>query len=61
MKLADKIYNLRDLMKETPVGWDEERVMEYFIWAKKVTDGCRGVNEKLDSILDHIYEAKGIK
>ena len=48
-------------MKETPVGWDEERVMEYFIWAKKVTDGCRGVNEKLDSILDHIYEAKGIK
>lgn len=30
VKLADKIYNLRDLLKATPVGWTSERVEEYF-------------------------------
>jgi (p)ppGpp synthase/HD superfamily hydrolase len=30
VKLADKLYNLRDLEKETPVGWTTERVNEYF-------------------------------
>lgn len=30
VKLADKLYNLRDLEKETPVGWSSERVDEYF-------------------------------
>lgn len=30
VKLADKLYNLRDLEKETPVGWSSERVHEYF-------------------------------
>ncbi|KAJ3035940.1 Guanosine-3',5'-bis(diphosphate) 3'-pyrophosphohydrolase MESH1 [Rhizophlyctis rosea] len=39
VKMADKIYNLRDLQKESPEGWTQERVQEYFVWAKKVTDG----------------------
>lgn len=30
VKLADKLYNLRDLEKETPVGWSSERAEEYF-------------------------------
>lgn len=30
VKLADKLYNLRDLRKETPVGWSCSRVKEYF-------------------------------
>lgn len=30
VKLADKLYNLRDLEKETPVGWSADRVDEYF-------------------------------
>jgi len=25
VKIADKLYNLRDLEKETPIGWSEER------------------------------------
>lgn len=28
--LADKLYNLRDLQKTTPVGWSPGRVKEYF-------------------------------
>lgn len=30
IKLADKLYNLRDLQKAIPVGWSEDRVKEYF-------------------------------
>lgn len=56
VKLGDKIYNLRDLQKEAPVGWSSERVLEYFAWAKKVTDNCRGINAKLDGILEEIYK-----
>lgn len=28
--LADKLYNLRDLQKNIPVGWSQDRVKEYF-------------------------------
>ncbi|CAM4638213.1 unnamed protein product [Caretta caretta] len=30
VKLADKLYNLRDLNRSTPAGWSEQRVQEYF-------------------------------
>ena len=36
MKLADKLYNLRDLERTTPRGWTEERKLEYFGWSAKV-------------------------
>lgn len=36
VKLADKLYNLRDLERGTPVGWDKRRVKEYFKWSKEV-------------------------
>ena len=39
MKLADKLYNLRDLERVTPVGWTEQRKQEYFVWAAKVLTG----------------------
>ncbi|KAJ3300649.1 Guanosine-3',5'-bis(diphosphate) 3'-pyrophosphohydrolase MESH1 [Borealophlyctis nickersoniae] len=57
VKMADKIYNLRDLKRAVPVGWTNERVAEYFRWGKQVTDGCRGINMKLEAILDDIYAA----
>lgn len=28
--LADKLYNLRDLQENIPVGWSQDRVKEYF-------------------------------
>ncbi|RKP10020.1 hypothetical protein THASP1DRAFT_34242 [Thamnocephalis sphaerospora] len=55
VKLADKLYNLRDLQHATPNGWTPERVHEYFVWARKVTDGCRGVNASIEQQLDTIY------
>ncbi|VDL76230.1 unnamed protein product [Nippostrongylus brasiliensis] len=36
--LADKLYNLRDLERATPIGWDRRRVKEYFKWSKEVGD-----------------------
>lgn len=34
--LADKLYNLRDMERATPLGWDRRRVKEYFKWSKEV-------------------------
>ena len=42
IKMADKIYNLRDLDQSIPVGWSQDRVKEYFVWSKKVTD-CKNI------------------
>ena len=36
VKLADKLYNLRDLTSQIPVDWPQERVDEHLIWAWKV-------------------------
>ncbi|KAF7991847.1 hypothetical protein HCN44_010648 [Aphidius gifuensis] len=55
VKLADKIYNLRDLRRCTPKDWTPARVHEYFKWAKAVIEGCRGTNTQLEAILDKIF------
>lgn len=60
VKLADKLYNLRDLNRCTPDGWDEERVVNYFKWAKQVVDGLRGANAALESKLDELFLARGV-
>lgn len=36
IKLADKLYNIRDLSRATPEGWPESRVKEYYQWAAQV-------------------------
>lgn len=56
VKLADKLYNLRDLEKATPVGWSEQRVQEYFDWSRKVVAGLKGTNQKLEKLLDEILQ-----
>jgi (p)ppGpp synthase/HD superfamily hydrolase len=49
IKIADKTSNLRSLVESPPVGWDLRRQREYFAWALKVVDGCRGVNDQLEA------------
>lgn len=36
IKVADKLSNLRSLVRNPPVGWDEKRRMEYVVWARRV-------------------------
>ncbi|XP_058461401.1 guanosine-3',5'-bis(diphosphate) 3'-pyrophosphohydrolase MESH1 [Malaya genurostris] len=60
IKLADKIYNLRDLQRCQPEGWTVERCREYFIWAKKVCDNLKGTNQALEDILDEIFRHENV-
>ncbi|XP_002157565.3 guanosine-3',5'-bis(diphosphate) 3'-pyrophosphohydrolase MESH1 [Hydra vulgaris] len=60
VKLADKLYNLRDLLINTPVGWSEGRVNEYFIWALQVVRGLKGTNSVLETELESIFRNQGI-
>ncbi|KAI3383823.1 hypothetical protein SNEBB_010241 [Seison nebaliae] len=56
VKMADKIYNLRDLNRRIPIGWNELRVAQYFEWAEKVwRNGLKGNNEQLDDILSQLF------
>lgn len=56
IKLADKISNMSDIINpETrPANWTLKRMKAYFEFSRKVTDGCRGLNSKLDAILDSL-------
>ncbi|XP_043934215.1 guanosine-3',5'-bis(diphosphate) 3'-pyrophosphohydrolase MESH1 [Protopterus annectens] len=60
VKLADKLYNLRDLKRSTPVGWTEKRVQEYFVWASQVVKGLRGTQPILEERLDELFKERGI-
>lgn len=56
VKLADKLYNLRDLIRTIPTGWTIGRVQEYFVWSRKVVEGLRGANSKLETLLDNLFD-----
>ena len=58
VKLADKICNLRDVADRPPAKWDLQRRQEYFEWAKRVIDGLRGANPKLEAAFDTAYLRK---
>nr|XP_033775553.1 guanosine-3',5'-bis(diphosphate) 3'-pyrophosphohydrolase MESH1 [Geotrypetes seraphini] len=60
VKLADKLYNLRDLNRCTPTGWSEQRVQEYFIWASQVVKGLRGTSPVLEEKLDQLFIQRGV-
>lgn len=60
VKLADKLYNLRDLNVDAPVDWSEERRTNYYVWAHQVVEGLRGTNKALEDKLDEIFITKGL-
>lgn len=51
VKLADKLYNLQDLLEKTPIGWSEKRVQEYVEWSTKVISGLIGTNKAIENRL----------
>lgn len=61
VKLADKLYNLRDLQRQTPIGWTEERVQQYHEWAAQVVAGLVGTNAALEKALEEVLSVKGVK
>lgn len=56
VKLADKISNVTDVLKNPPDGWSEERKTEYINWARDVVDKLRGVNKDLEDYFDNLVK-----
>jgi GTP diphosphokinase / guanosine-3',5'-bis(diphosphate) 3'-diphosphatase len=52
IRIADKICNIRDVVRNPPADWDAERKAEYLTWAAQVVAGCRGVRPTLDTIFE---------
>uniref|UniRef100_A0A9J8A1B8 Uncharacterized protein n=1 Tax=Cyprinus carpio carpio TaxID=630221 RepID=A0A9J8A1B8_CYPCA len=61
VKLADKLYNLRDLNRCTRTGWTAERVQEYFVWASRVVKGLRGTSAALEEKLQQLFLERGVE
>jgi len=52
LKLADKICNLRDILRSPPHDWPLARKQAYFDWAERVGAGLKGVHPALEAIFD---------
>jgi guanosine-3',5'-bis(diphosphate) 3'-pyrophosphohydrolase len=61
LKVADKSSNLIDIAHRPPENWTLERKQEYFDWAERVVEGCRGVNPALEAHFDEVLrEARAV-
>lgn len=56
VKMSDKLYNLRDLLRVAPVGWDRDRVRAYFRWASQVVGECGDACPEVKAMLDDVFE-----
>ena len=54
IKLADKVSNLRSMLISPPADWSEERIREYFAWAKQVVAGLPSPNSILKAEFDAV-------
>jgi hypothetical protein len=55
VKLADKLYNLRDLQRHVPPAFGGRAgARDYFLWAKQVVARLKGTNEGLEAALDDV-------
>jgi hypothetical protein len=50
VKLADRLYNVRDLQVPPP-GWSQAKVDAYYGWGEKLLLALRGTNEGLETAL----------
>lgn len=60
VKLADRLYNVRDL-RNPPPTWDQEKVAGYRQWAKKLLHALQGTNEPLEQALEAEITAQSTK
>lgn len=60
VRLADKLYNLRDLTRARPVYWTRYMMEDYQVWSKDVVDGLRGTNVSMEMKLDDIFRENNL-
>lgn len=54
VELADKLYNMRDIERGTPIAWTPQQAKEYFVFVKNLLSAIRGVHGVLEMALDDI-------
>jgi len=54
LKIADKINNIRDIIKSPPEDWSLDRKQEYLLWSERVVAGLRGVSPQLEKLYDEV-------
>uniref|UniRef100_A0A7E4VTP5 Guanosine-3',5'-bis(diphosphate) 3'-pyrophosphohydrolase MESH1 n=1 Tax=Panagrellus redivivus TaxID=6233 RepID=A0A7E4VTP5_PANRE len=59
--LADKLYNLRDLERVAPIGWDRKRIREYANWSRKVLEQLTGAHPGLEQSVAEVIDRLLIK
>lgn len=57
IKLADKLYNLNDLLNNPPADWTQARTDRYYEWAQSVVDRLPPVNDPLLEAVDETINA----
>jgi GTP diphosphokinase / guanosine-3',5'-bis(diphosphate) 3'-diphosphatase len=57
LKIADKTSNLRAIAASPPSDWSVKRRIEYVQWARRVVEGLRGANSKLEAQFDEAARA----
>ncbi len=60
LTVADKTAMLEEVLTARPKGWTEKNAKNYFVWAKKVVDKCRGHDPSLEKHFDKVYELGAI-
>jgi len=51
VKLADRLYNVRDL-ESPPPSWSQEKIDHYHEWGQKLLEALRGTNQRLEDALE---------
>jgi guanosine-3',5'-bis(diphosphate) 3'-pyrophosphohydrolase len=51
VKLADRLYNIRDL-RSPPPSWNQDKVKSYLNWGQKLLRELRGTNAALENALE---------
>ena len=60
IKIADKIDNCRDLLKQPPPGWSDERVRGYIVWSNAVVNAVPYEHApKLHAMFSEVYDDSG--
>ena len=53
VRIADKISNVSDVIKNPPPEWNQKRCNKYVDWAEAVMNNCQKVNQDLEN---HFFE-----
>jgi guanosine-3',5'-bis(diphosphate) 3'-pyrophosphohydrolase len=58
IKLADKICNLRDILRSPPPKWTLQRKYDYFAWSEAVLKGLRGSHAGMEKTYEELLRRR---